>query len=269
MSLMDWEVLGESGEPMTVDFERIAASTSCQRLGVFREMASMPVRRRLRTKAQEPRTSSQVAILFCAHVNVIQGSNILNLSVPRCMFTTCFFHRVSGSMCVICYVVLKHNAQDSALFGSSGTKEMHGGIDTEDVESDGTDGSVRMRAARGLCPENQPEREASSSDDESDDGWLFLSDASGDEEPELPVPNPAGYLFTDPDDLRTRFARVTEFRGQRSIRCYKHPGCSWLLPRMSRVTTQAMIRWALAGSREGVVTKDDHLKLRAEFAADE
>ena len=68
VSLMDWEVLGESGEPISVDFDRIATSASCLRSGVLREMASMPVRRRLRTKAQEHHPSSQVKILSSAHV---------------------------------------------------------------------------------------------------------------------------------------------------------------------------------------------------------
>ena len=67
-SLMDWEVLGESGEPISLDFDRIAASASCLRSGVLREMASMPVRRRLRTKAQEHHPSSLVKILSSAHV---------------------------------------------------------------------------------------------------------------------------------------------------------------------------------------------------------
>ena len=163
--------------------------------------------------------------------------------------------------------MLKRSAQDSALFGTSGTKGKHDGIDAEDVESDGTDGSERMRAARGLCLDDKPESEASSSGDDSDDGW-HPSDASSDAEPEpdLPVPGPSGYVYTNPDDLRTRFARITEFRGQRSCRCYKHAGCSWLLPGRSDITTQTLIRWALAGLRADVVTKEAHLRLRAEFA---
>ena len=172
-------------------------------------------------------------------------------------------------MRTVCHVVLKHRAQESTLFGISGPGETHDAIDAEDVESDGTEGSERMRAARDQCSESEPEVDSDDDDDDPDDGWLFLSDASSDEEePPLPVPNAAGYLFTDPADMRTRFGRITEFRGQKCCRCYKHPNCSWILPRMSPVTTEAMIRWALAGLRPDVTTREGHLRMRADFAHD-
>ena len=149
-----------------------------------------------------------------------------------------------------------------------------------DWDSDGTDGSERMRQNRDLCSEDERDslgsssaREGDDDDDDDDDINLFPSDASSvpdsqPEEPVLPVPTPAGYLFTDPDDLRSRFARVTAFRGQRSCRCYKHPGCSWLLPFGSTIPVQNQIRWALAGLRPDVVTKDQHLRMRADFSAE-
>ena len=174
-------------------------------------------------------------------------------------------------MCLVCHFVLKHRAQESALFGSSGVGETHDAIDAEDAESDGTEGSERMKAARGLCSESEPEADSDDDDDDPDDSWLFLSDASSDEEPpepDLPEPNAAGYLYTDPDNLRTRFARITEFRGQKCCRCYKHVNCSWIIPRMSLVTTEAMISWALAGLRPEVATRENHLGMRPEFALD-
>jgi hypothetical protein len=149
---------------------------------------------------------------------------------------------------------------------------------TADWDSDGTDGSERMRQNRDLCSEEERDSLGSSSssedddDDDDDDINLFPSDASSvsdsePEEPDLPVPTPAGYLFIDPHDGRSRFARVTTFRGQRSCRCYKHPGCSWLLPVGSTIPVQNQIRWAVAGLRPEVVTKEQHLRMRPEFSA--
>ena len=140
----------------------------------------------------------------------------------------------------------------------------------EDAESDGTEGSERMKHTRGLCSEGEgssQSEDGSEDGDDSDDGDLFLSDASSsDSEPaDLPTPTAAGYLFLDPDNLRSKFARVTEFRGQKSCRCYKHPQCSWLLPFGSRIPQENQIRWALAGLKPEVVTKADHMKLRAAF----
>ena len=70
-------------------------------------------------------------------------------------------------MRLVCHVVLKHRAQESTLFGISGPGETHDAIDAEDVESDGTEGSERMRAARDQCSESEPE--VDSDDDDPDD----------------------------------------------------------------------------------------------------
>ena len=146
-----------------------------------------------------------------------------------------------------------------------------------EVESDGTEGSYRMMQARNLCSEDEATGSSCSEgeDDDDDDGDLFLSDASSnassdassDSESEpLPVPTAAGYCFLDPNDLRTRFARVTKFRGQNSCRCYQHSNCSWLLPVGSRIPVQNQIRWAKAGLKPEVRTKDDHFALRGRYS---
>ena len=151
-----------------------------------------------------------------------------------------------------------------------------------DADSDGTEGSERMRAARDWCSEGEDSaNNTGSSCSDEDDGALFPSDVEDEDpsdeddappelwdlpDPDLPRPSPAGYLFIDPGDLRTRFARITEFRGQRSCRCYKYPRCSWILPRYSPITTFNLVRWALEGLKPEVVTWDDHMALRAKYS---
>jgi len=53
VTLMDWEVLGTAEEPIVVDFERIATSKACRKSSILKEMASLPVRHRVRTKSKD------------------------------------------------------------------------------------------------------------------------------------------------------------------------------------------------------------------------
>jgi hypothetical protein len=73
-------------------------------------------------------------------------------------------------------------------------------------------------------------------------------------------------VYNDPDDPRTCFGRLTTFRGQQAMRCYKHPGCSWILPRTSTISSGNLVRWAQAGMAAEVVTKEDHMRKRHEFS---
>lgn len=154
----------------------------------------------------------------------------------------------------------------------------------DDGESAGTDGSERMAAARDLCSEDGTSSISSGQDDDGDgseEEVLFPDEINVEgpaPHPPPPVPPPvpppapawfqtlAGYTYTVQDDPRTCFGRFTAFRGQRAMRCYRHPGCSWMLPRTSTISSENLIRWALAGQQADVRTKEDHLRKRSEFS---
>lgn len=146
-----------------------------------------------------------------------------------------------------------------------------------DDESAGTEGSERMVAARDMCSGSELSSSRSGNGSQEEEEVLFLEDLDV-ADPSLPppplpppvapvpVPTPAGYVYTDPDDPRTCFGRLTTFRGQQAMRCYKHPGCSWILPRTSTISSGNLVRWAQAGMAAEVVTKEDHMRKRHEFS---
>ena len=196
----------------------------------------------------------------------------------------------SGSSKNICHASCTGWMQDEVLDGDgdvTGAPGEHDSCRDDDGESAGTEGSERMVAARDLCSEDGQSNDSSVQSDHEGDGdgdeALFPEDLEGAEPLPPPVPDPAvpppppplpewtmtpaGYTYTDPDDPRTCFGRLTAFRGQRAMRCYAHPGCSWVLPRTSTIPSDNLVRWALAGRvAADVRTKEEHMRKRPEFS---
>ena len=53
VTLMDWDVLGTLEEPVVLDFEQVAISKACRNSKVLKELASLPIRQRVRTKSKD------------------------------------------------------------------------------------------------------------------------------------------------------------------------------------------------------------------------
>ena len=134
-----------------------------------------------------------------------------------------------------------------------------------------------MVAARGLCSESGSsgdDSDGGSIGDAAEEGVVFPDDVDAPApslppppvSPPLPHPNLAGYVYIDPADPRTCVGRLTKFRGQQAMRCYAHQGCSWILPCSLTLSSENLIRWALARRALEVRTKVDHFRFRADFS---
>jgi hypothetical protein len=81
----------------------------------------------------------------------------------------------------------------------------------------------------------------------------------------LPVPDTNGYVYLNAADPQSCKGRLTQFRGQPSMRCYAHTGCSWIEPKTTRVASVDMVRWFLAGWQPDCKSKAAHSAMRPNF----